>query len=76
MELEGKLWKSGKFWLIEVPAVEVMTQGYSREEALKMIADAIEGLIICYFPDETEDFQVFVQEYNKGIIVFLAQIIV
>lgn len=68
MELEGKLWKSGKFWLVEVPSVEVMTQGYSREEALKMIADAIKGLVDCYFPDESKEFQVTVQEYKKGII--------
>lgn len=68
MELEGKLWKSGKFWLVEVPAVEVMTQGYSRKEALKMIADAIEGLVTCYFPDDAKDFQVTIQEYKNGII--------
>ena len=68
MELEGKLWKSGKFWLIEVPAIEVMTQGHSRKKALKMIADAIEGLISCYFPDDAKDFKVYVQEYNNGII--------
>ncbi len=68
MELEGKIWKRGKFWLIEVPAVEVMTQGYSREEALNMIKDAIEGLVDCYFPDEVKDFQVIIQDYKKGII--------
>lgn len=68
MEFEGKLWKSGKFWLIEVPAVDVMTQGHTREEALKMIKDAIEGLIDCYFPNEAQDFKVFVQDYKKGII--------
>lgn len=68
MELEGKIWKSGKFWLVEVPAVEVMTQGHSREEALKMIKDAIEGLVDCYFPNESKDFQVIVKDYKKGII--------
>lgn len=68
MELEGKLWKSGKFWLIEVPSLEVMTQGYSRKEALKMIKDAIEGLMECYFPNESKGFQVIVQEYEKGVI--------
>lgn len=68
MELEGKLWKSGKFWLIEVPAVDVMTQGRTRKEALKMIADALEGLVNCYFPNESKGFKVFVQEYDNGII--------
>jgi hypothetical protein len=67
MELEGKVWKSGKFWLVEVPALDVMTQGYSQEEALFMIKDAIEGLAICYFP-EAKDFQVMVSQYKKGVI--------
>lgn len=52
----------------EVPAIEVMTQGHTREEALKMIADAIEGLVECYFPDESKEFQVTVRQYKKGII--------
>ena len=68
MELEGKLRKSGKFWLIEVPAIEVMTQGHTRDEALAMIADAIEGLVGCYFPEEVKGFQVTIQEYKKGVI--------
>jgi predicted RNase H-like HicB family nuclease len=68
MELEGKLWKSGKFWLIEVPAAEVMTQGHTRKEALEMIVDAFEGLVDCYFPNESKDFKIIVQDYKKGII--------
>lgn len=68
MELGGNLWKSGKFWLIEVPAIEVMTQGLSRKEALNMIKDAIEGLVDCYFPNEAEGFSVSVKDYKKGII--------
>ncbi len=27
MRLEGRLWKSGEHWLIEVPALAAMTQG-------------------------------------------------
>lgn len=68
MELEGKIWKSGKFWLVEVPTVEVMTQGHTRTDAIKMIVDAIEGLVNCYFPNEAKNFKVFVQDYKKGII--------
>jgi predicted RNase H-like HicB family nuclease len=68
MELEGKLWKSGKFWLIEVPAIDVMTQGNTREEALKMLENAIEGLVGCYFPDEAKDFIVSVTDHKKGAI--------
>lgn len=68
MEFEGKLWKDGKFWLVEVPAIEVMTQGRTRKEALNMIEDAIIGLISCYFPGEEEEFAVTVEDYKKGII--------
>lgn len=68
MELEGKLWESGKLWLAEVPALEVMTQGFSREEALSMIADAIEGLVDCYFPNDSDGFKVNVIEYKRRVI--------
>ena len=52
MELEGKIWKDGKHWLVEVAAIDVCTQGRSRKDALKMIVDAIEVLIEGYFPHE------------------------
>lgn len=69
MELEGRLWKSGKFWLIEVPAIDVCTQGYTRRQAIKMIEDAIETLLGGYFSDkEIKDFKVCVHDYKKGII--------
>jgi hypothetical protein len=44
MRLEGRVWKDGSHWLVEVPMLDVMTQGRTRKEALLMIADAIEGL--------------------------------
>ena len=51
MELEGRIWKDGKFWLVEVPILDVMTQGKSRKDALRMIEDAVSGLIECHFED-------------------------
>ncbi len=45
MKLPGKCWKDGKFWLIEVPALDLMTQGETKREALLMIKDAIQSLI-------------------------------
>lgn len=68
MELEGKIWKSGKFWLAEVPLIEVMTQGHSRKEAIAMIADAVEGLVACYYPIDSKDFKVVVNEYSKNTV--------
>lgn len=38
----GQLWKDEKFWVVTVPSLEVTTQGRTRREALRMIADAIE----------------------------------
>lgn len=69
MELEGKVWKSGKHWLVEVPGLDVMTQGYTKEEALEMIRDAILLLVKGYFdPDLEEGFDISVHDYKKGTI--------
>jgi len=66
MELEGKIWKSGEIWLVEVPAIDVCTQGHSRKDALKMIVDAIEVLMAGYFPDEDiKKFEITAHDYGK-----------
>lgn len=69
MELEGKIWKSGKFWLVEVPAIDVCTQGRTRKEALVMIEDAIMELIAEYFQsNEIKGFKLQIYDYEKNII--------
>ncbi len=66
MEFEGKVWKEGKFWLVEVPSLNLMTQGKSRKDALKMIKDATFGLLECYFKSEMgRNFDVLVLDYKK-----------
>ncbi len=45
MRVEGQVWKRGKFWLIEIPMLDAMTQGHTKREALAMISDAIEMLV-------------------------------
>ena len=47
MRFEGHLWKDkgSKYWLAEVPLLDVMTQGTSKDNAYQMITDAIESLI-------------------------------
>lgn len=45
MRFAGRIFKDGQFWLIEVPVLGIMTQGRTRKEAFKMIADAIENLV-------------------------------
>ena len=50
MELVGKVWKDGKFWIVEVPAIDVCTQGRTKKDALMMIQEAILELMAEYFP--------------------------
>ncbi len=45
MKLEGKIWKDGKFWLIEIPFLDLATQGKNKKDAFFMIKDALEILI-------------------------------
>lgn len=45
MRFSGKVWKEGRFWLVEIPALDIMTQGTTKQEAIEMIADAIEGYV-------------------------------
>jgi predicted RNase H-like HicB family nuclease len=45
MRFNGRVFKSGKYWIIEVPILDVVTQGYTKKDAFLMIADAIEGLV-------------------------------
>jgi hypothetical protein len=37
MQLGGRVWKSGKHWLVDVPALGAMTQGRIRADAVRML---------------------------------------
>lgn len=64
MRFIGRVFKSGRYWAIEVPILNVTTQGRSRKEAYLMIADAIESLVnksgfsIKVFPGKGEYFEI------------------
>jgi predicted transcriptional regulator len=60
MRFQGKLYKDGKFWLVEVPVFTAMTQGHTRKEALEMIADWFATMI------DRPGFSVTVYEGKKG----------
>ena len=69
MEMEGRIWKDGKFWLVEIPALDAMTQGKTRKEALAMIEDLVLEMTRDYFEDEMDkDFSVSVIDYKKEAI--------
>jgi len=64
MRFAGKVFKSGRYWAIEVPILSVVTQGHTKKEAFDMIADAIEVLVnkpgfeVRVFPGKGEYFEV------------------
>lgn len=56
MRFTGRVFKTGRFWAIEVPILDITTQGRTKKEAYGMIADAIETLV------DREGFKVRVYE--------------
>ncbi len=69
MEMEGKIWKDGRFWLVEIPALDAMTQGRTRTEALAMAQDLVLEMARDYFKNETgKDFAVTIIDYKKNLM--------
>jgi len=64
MRFAGKVFKSERYWAIEVPILSVVTQGHTKKEAFEMIADAIEILVnkpgfeVRVFPGKSEYFEI------------------
>jgi hypothetical protein len=77
MRFKGKVWKGRKFWLVEVPALDVMTQGHTKREALEMIADAIEILVdrpdfrADVYVGRGEDFEVGSENIGALVALYL-----
>jgi hypothetical protein len=67
MEMEGKIWKDGKFWLVEIPALDAMTQGKTRKEALAMAEDLVFEMAKSYL-EVGKDFIVTAIDYKKDRI--------
>ena len=44
MRVQGRIFKDGRFWLVEVPILDAMTQGFTRKEVLGMVKDLVESL--------------------------------
>jgi hypothetical protein len=45
MRFSGKIYKDDKFWLAEVPILDLITQGRTKKEAYEMVADMLETLV-------------------------------
>ncbi|MCA9944605.1 MAG: helix-turn-helix transcriptional regulator [Anaerolineales bacterium] len=44
MRFSGRLFQDGEYWLAEIPILDVMTQGFSQEDAVEMVADLVESM--------------------------------
>ena len=70
MELEGKVWKdpNSAWWLVDVSFLDIMTQGRTRMEALKMIEDAVMELLQDSYQNLlTASFKLSVRLYHGGV---------
>jgi hypothetical protein len=45
MRFSGTIYKDGKFWLAEIPILDLMTQGRTKKEVFEMVADMLESLV-------------------------------
>jgi predicted transcriptional regulator len=64
MRFEGRVFKSGKYWAVEIPILDIVTQGRTKGEAFEMIVDAVESLVnrrgfkACVFKTRGNAFEV------------------
>lgn len=64
MNFEGKIKKDEKFgiWVAEIPALDVMAQGDSMEQAIAMIKDSVKELLLDMFQKKCNEIEL-VTEY-------------
>jgi len=62
MKFQGKAFKSGKFWLAEIPFLELMTQGRTKKELLLMVEDLFITLA------DKKGFEVHVKCFGDGTL--------
>jgi predicted transcriptional regulator len=64
MRFPGTIKKDGKFWLVEIPAFDAVTQGRTKREAFEMAEDLIEtmagvrGFRATVYPTGGETFEI------------------
>jgi ribosome-binding protein aMBF1 (putative translation factor) len=77
MRFEGRLWKDGRHWLIEVPALNAMTQGRTKDEAYEMIKDLVEtmadkpGFEVMVEPISRDGFEIGANEVRTLVSLLL-----
>lgn len=69
MEIEGRIWKEGRWWLVEVPSLDAMTQGKTRKEALFMVKDLVIEMMKSYFEEDIgKDLEVTVSDDRRNTV--------
>jgi len=77
VRLAGQVIKAGKYWAIEVPILDIVTQGRSKKEAYEMIADSIESLAnkkgfeIVVYPGKGSYFEIGSSDITSMIALLL-----
>ena len=62
--LSGRVYKGDKFWVAKLPALDVMTQGRSKDDVHAMVKDMLETLVnlpgfsVRVNPDDENGFEV------------------
>ena len=59
MRFSGKIYKDGKYWLAEIPILDLMTQGRTKREAYEMVADMMDTMV------NQKDFEITVFKGKK-----------
>jgi predicted RNase H-like HicB family nuclease len=80
MRLAGHVFKTRKFWAIEVPILGIVTQGRTKREAYEMISDAIESLVnkegfeAVIHPGEDQYFEISFNDLNIFVAFLLRRL--
>ncbi|MEZ4753185.1 MAG: helix-turn-helix transcriptional regulator [Bdellovibrionota bacterium] len=69
MRFEVTLKKDGLFWLGEVRALDILTQGHTKKECLKMVLDVLKS----YINDESFSAQIVTSKYKTLNLGYLLQ---
>jgi len=75
MRFEGRIKKDGKYWLVEIPAFDALTQGRTKREAHAMAKDLLEtmadkpGFDVTVYPKSGEAFEIGAN--RTGVLVAL-----
>ena len=77
MRFAGSIYQDGKFWLAEIPILDAMTQGRTRQEAFAMVADLLETLVhrpgftVHVHPGEGDYFEVSASDMRPLVSLLL-----